>query len=84
MRTRSNNCLFFQSQGGGKAAVILMSLLRTARAAGINAQVYFRDVLLRIATESDPAKLVPHGWREHFAKEVEAEHRAAIAKLFGS
>jgi integrase len=47
-------------------------------------QVDFRDVLLRIATESDPGKLVPHGWRAQFAEAVGAEHQAAIARLFGS
>lgn len=77
------NWLFFQTLGGGRSGVILMSLLMTAKEAGINVQVYFRDLLLRLAHESDVTKLVPHGWRKHFAEQVEAEHQAAIAKLFG-
>ena len=34
--------------------------------------------MLRIARETDVAKLTPHGWRDHFQAEVEAE-RDAIA-----
>lgn len=77
------NWLFFQTVGGGRTGVVLMSLLMSAKAAGLDPRVYFRDVLLRIARESDPAKLVPLGWREHFAAEVAAERDAAIAKILG-
>jgi hypothetical protein len=52
--------------------VILASLLRTALAAGIDPQVYCRDVLLRIGQETDVAKLTPHASKEIFAAEVQA------------
>jgi hypothetical protein len=41
-------------------------------------------VLPRIARESDVAKLTPHGWREHFADEVERERRDVIARFVGA
>jgi len=64
------NWLFFQSQGGGRTAAILMSLIQTARAAGVNAKLYLRDVLQRIAVESDVKRLLPHGWKQHYEAEV--------------
>lgn len=71
------NWLFFQTEGGGKTAAILASLLQTARAIGLDPRIYFRDVLLRIGTESDVTKLTPHGWKQHFAQDV-ADHREDI------
>jgi hypothetical protein len=71
--------MFFQAEGGGETATVLLSLVMTAKAIGLNPQTYLRDVLLRIARESDPAKLTPHGWKRHFADEVEAERQAAMA-----
>jgi len=35
--------------------------------------------MLRIAHETDVAKLTPHGWQEHFQPEVEADRDAALA-----
>jgi transposase len=64
------NWLFFQTKGGGKAAAILMSLIQTAEAAGVNVKLYLRDVLQRIATESDARKLLPKGWKQHFEDDV--------------
>lgn len=40
--------------------------------------------MLRISRETDPAKLTPHGWREHFQVEVEEERRAALAHFVGA
>jgi transposase len=71
------NWLFFQTEGGGKTASILATLLHTAKAAGVDPKVYFRDVLLRIDEESDVTKLTPHGWKQHFAKDV-ADHQEDI------
>src|SRR6185369_16281431 len=51
------NWLFFQTEGGGKTAAILASLLQTARIIGLEPKSYFRDVLLRIGQESDVTKL---------------------------
>jgi len=73
------NWLFFQNEGGGKTAAILMSLLMTAKAIGLNPRTYFRDVLLRIGECSDVAMLTPHGWKEHFAADVQA-HRDDLAR----
>lgn len=77
------NWLFFQTEGGGDTAVVLLSLVMTAKAIGLDPRVYLRDVMLRIAHESDVAKLTPHGWREHFQAEVEAERDAALAHFAG-
>ncbi|MFT7487288.1 MAG: transposase [Candidatus Paceibacteria bacterium] len=77
------NWLFFQTIGGGKTAAILMSLIQTAKAAGVNVQLYLRDVLQRIATESDMKKLLPHAWKEHFEPEV-MKRRNEIVELLGS
>lgn len=73
------NWLFFQNEGGGKTAAILMSLLMTAKAIGLNPQTYFRDVLLRVEQCSDVAMLTPHGWKRHFADEVR-QHRDDLAR----
>lgn len=75
------NWLFFQTEGGGETAVVLLSLVMTAKAIGIDPRVYLRDVMLRIAHETDVAKLTPHGWREHFQAEVERD--AALAHFSG-
>ena len=64
------NWLFFQSLGGGKTASVLLSLVQTAEAAGVNAKDYLRDVLVRIATEKDVKKMLPHAWKKHFEGEV--------------
>ena len=60
------NWLFVQTEGGGKTAAILMSLVQTAEAAGVNVKLYVRDVLQRIGTEVDVRKLLPHAWKENF------------------
>jgi transposase len=78
------NWMFFQTEGGGETAVVMLSLVMTAKAAGVDPRTYLRDVLLRIARESDVAKLTPHGWKEHFQAEVEEERRAAMGALLGS
>ena len=80
---REINWLFSQAEGGGDTAVVLLSLVMTAKAIGLDPRVYLRDVMLRIVHESDVAKLTPHGWREHFQAEVEAERDAALAHFAG-
>ena len=77
------NWLFFQRDTGGETAVILASLLRTALAANIDPQVYFRDVLLRIGQETDVAKLTPHAWKENFAAEVQARRDEILQRILG-
>lgn len=78
------NWLFFQTEGGGETAVVLLSLVMTAKAAGVDPRTYLRDLLLRVARETDVAKLTPHGWKEHFQAEVEQERRAAMGALLGT
>ncbi len=75
------NWLFFQNDTGGTTAVILASLLRTALAAGINPLVYFRDLLMRISTCSYVTKLTPHGWKQHFMADIEAERERLLASV---
>ena len=77
------NWLFFQTEGGGETAVVLLSLVMTAKAIGLDPRVYLRDVMLRIAHETDVAKLTPHGWRDHFQKQVDGQRRAAMAHFAG-
>ena len=77
------NWLFFQREGGGKTASILMSLLMTARAAGVDPRDYFKDVLLRIATCPNAARLTPHGWKERFEAEVKARRNEILEKIVG-
>ena len=72
------NWLFFQKESGGRTASVLATLLQTAKAVGIDPRTYFRDILTRISFCSDVAKLTPHGWKEHFADEVEHRHDAAL------
>ncbi len=62
----------------------MLSLVMTAKAAGIDPRSYLRDVLLRIARETNVAKLTPHGWREHFQDEVEEERQAATTAFLGA
>ena len=77
------NWLFFQREGGGRTAAILMSLLVTAQAAGIHVGDYFRDVLVRISTCTDVKKLTPHGWQEHYAAEVTERRHALLRQIAG-
>jgi len=75
------NWLFVQNEAGGKTAAIVMSLVMTAEAAGVNVKLYLRDVLQRIASETDVEKLLPHAWKEHFEAEVVARRDAIIDLL---
>ncbi len=75
------NWLFVQTIGGGKTAAIMMSLIQTAEAAGVSVKLYLRDVLQRIATESDVSKLLPHGWKKHFEAEVVGTRNEIIELL---
>jgi len=75
------NWLFFQTEGGGRTAAILMSFLKTCEAAGVNPSEWYRDVYVRIDRERDFAKLLPHAWREHFQPEIEARRADLIRRL---
>jgi transposase len=79
------NWLFFQREGGGKTASILMGLLMTAKAAGVHLGDYFKDVLLRISEPgTDVKSLTPHAWKEHFEAEVAARRHEILKKIAGA
>ena len=80
-RHKRKNWLFFQTEGGGDTAVVLLSLVMTAKAIGLNAITYLRDVLLRISTETDVTKLTPNGWLEHYSEQVAEERQDAVSRL---
>lgn len=78
------NWLFFQREGGGKVASILMSLLMTARAAGVNPRDYFRDILLRVSEPGlTAADLTPHAWKQRFESEVTARRNEILQQIAG-
>ena len=79
------NWLFFQREGGGRTASILMSLLMTAKAAGVNLNDYFKDVLLRVSEPgTDVKSLTPHGWKARFEPEVATRRHEILQKLVGA
>ena len=78
------NWLFFQREGGGRTAAILMSLLMTAKAAGIHPGDYFKDVLLRISTCNDAKLLTPHAWKAHFEAEVTARRNEILERILAA
>ncbi len=77
------NWMFVQAVEGGIRSAILMSLVMTAKAIGLNAIAYLRDILLRISTETDVKKLTPRGWQEHYADQVAQDREGAVARLLG-
>ena len=78
------NWLFFQREGGGRTAAILMSLLMTAKAAGVNPGDYFKDVLLRISTCKDARLLTPHEWKANFEAEVTARRNEILERILAA
>ena len=79
------NWLFFQREGGGRTASVLMSLLMTAKAAGVHLSDYFKDILLRISEPGTDVKdLTPHGWKHRFEPEVTARRHEIFQKLVGA
>ena len=75
------NWLFFGHEEAGKKGAVLMSLVATCREIGIEPRAYLRDVLVRIATESDVTKLTPHGWKRHLADQVKSRELELLARL---
>ena len=71
------NWLFFGSDGGGKIAAILLTLLKSAQRNGVNPFDYLTDVLTRIADypRSKVADLLPHRWKA--ARDAAAKVQAA-------
>ena len=77
------NWLFVNNLEAGKRAMVLYSLVQTARALGLPVRDYLADVLLRIGHCTDVTKLTPHGWKQHFAEQVAARRQTALAALAG-
>ena len=75
------NWLFFQQDTGGKTAAVIATLLRTALAIDVDPHAYFRDLLVRIAHETDVTKLTPHGWKQHFEAEVRERREEVLARI---
>ena len=65
------NWLFAGSMSGAQRAAVLYSLVQSCRLASIDPFLYFRDVLLRVAThpQSRIAELTPQAWTRAFASE---------------
>src|SRR5882672_998440 len=50
----------------------MYSRIARCREHDVDPRTYLRDVLLRVGSETDIAKLTPHGWKKHFEAEVGA------------
>jgi hypothetical protein len=72
------NWLFFGSEEGTEASLILMSLVQSCREHGISPLLYLRDVLHAISTTpaSRVGELTPRGWKRGQEKRI----RSAEAK----
>ena len=44
-------------------------------------RTYFRNVLLRIGSETYVAKLTPHGWKQHFAQDIADHHEDILCRF---
>jgi transposase len=66
------NWLYFGSDGGGKVAAILLTLLKSAQRNGLNPFDYLTDVLTRIADhpQSKIGDLLPHRWKAARAAQI--------------
>jgi transposase len=60
-----HNWLFVASERGGHATAALYSLIESAKANGLNAYAYLRDVLTRLPSTKarDIDSLLPHVWQ---------------------
>jgi hypothetical protein len=76
------NWMFIGSEERGPSNAVLMSLVNTCKALGINPHDYLQDVLVRLAIETDVARLTPLGWMQdqEAARRVE-RNRLAIARV---
>ena len=59
------NYLFVGSDGGGRAAAVLYSLIRSAQRNGVEPYLYLRDLLLRVTTHPNKEihLLLPDHWK---------------------
>jgi transposase len=81
------NWLFVGNEHGGQTAAVLMSLIATAEAIGLDARTYLRDVILRMAAaapqdrEALAEDLTPQRWREIYAEGVRDHQLAILERL---
>ena len=62
-----------------------MSLLMTARAAGVNPSDYFRDIMLPVSEPGlTAADLTPHAWKQRFEPEVTARRNEILQRTAGA
>lgn len=75
------NWLFAGSQGGGRRAAILYTLIASCRVHGVDPFAYLKDVLLRVASHpvAKIEALTPAGWKAAACKASEPESIAAAA-----
>lgn len=79
------NWLFIGADERGHSNAVLMSLVSTCKALAINPGEYLRDVLVRLAIETDVERLTPLGWmRDQAAAQRAATARLAIANVVRS
>lgn len=72
-----NNWLHLGSDAGGRTAAVLLSVVQTCHAPGVESWAYLRDVLERVSTHpaSRLAELLPDAWKP--AQTAEATGRKA-------
>lgn len=75
------NWTFLGSETGGETAATLLTLVMSAKEAGVDPRMYLRDVLLRIAHCSDVTTLTPRGWKERWLPEVHAHHQSIVERM---
>lgn len=58
------NWLFVGSKTGGESAAVILSLVQTCRAIGVNPQMYLEDVMRRIMAHNSKKlyELLPDNW----------------------
>jgi transposase len=76
------NWTFLGSDAGGETAATLLTLVMSAKEAGIDPRLYIRDVLLRIGRCSDVTTLTPKGWKTRWLPEVDAHRQSIIERMF--
>jgi hypothetical protein len=60
---------------------VIFSLVASCREICVEPRVYLWDVMQRIGTESEVAKLTPHGWKQHFENEAAEAWGRFVAKI---
>jgi len=75
------NWLFFGHEEAGRKGAVLFSLVATCRNLGVEPRAYLRDVLERLATETDVSRLTPHAWKAERQAAVQGRELALLRDL---